>query len=63
MVNQTCPKCKSEKIKEVITGGIEMTVHWDGEFVVREESTYEPNYDHSTFYCDNEECEMCGKEI
>ena len=34
-------KCGGEKIKEVINGGMTDSVHWDGGYVVRSETTYE----------------------
>ncbi|MDA8056106.1 MAG: hypothetical protein M0Z77_10755 [Thermoplasmatales archaeon] len=36
-----CDKCGSKRIKEVITGGMKQIVHWDEEYVVGEETTYE----------------------
>ena len=61
--NATCPKCRSGKEKEVINGGMEQVVIWDGNYVVEEVTTYEKNDDHSTYYCNNKECSNYGKEI
>jgi hypothetical protein len=62
-MKRTCPQCKSWKRKEVINGGMLQTVHWDGDYVVREETDYEKNLNHSSFYCDNSQCQSYGKEI
>lgn len=61
--NAACPKCRSGKEKEVINGGMEQVVIWDGNYVVEEVTTYEKNDDHSTYYCNNKECSNYGKEI
>lgn len=47
----------------MINGGMLQTVHWDGDYVVREETDYEKNLNHSSFYCDNSQCQSYGKEI
>ena len=44
--NDNCSQCKSGKRKEVIDGGMTQTVHWDGDYVVREEIDYEKNLNH-----------------
>lgn len=61
--NAACPECKSGKEKEVINGGMVQTFHWEGNYVVYEETTYEKNLDHSTFYCDNSDCTNYDREI
>lgn len=61
--NASCKICRSGKEKEVITGGMVQAVHWDGNYVVREETTYEKNDKHSIYYCNNQECQNYGKEV
>lgn len=56
--NSKCSKCGSTKAKEVITGGMVQTVHWDGDLIVREETTYEKTNRHSVFTCDE-----CGAAL
>ena len=51
-------KCGGEKIKEVITGGMTDSVHWDGGYVVKSETTYEKSDEYSTFTC-----EKCGATL
>ena len=50
-VEPKCDKCGSTCIKETITGGMTQTVHWEDGYVVRAETTYEKNDDHSEFLC------------
>lgn len=56
--NGKCSKCGSTRVKEVIKGGMAQTVHWDGDFVVGEETTYEETNRHSEFSCDD-----CGTTL
>ena len=53
-----CGKCGSKRVKEVITGGMKQIVHWDGGYVVAEETTYEKTDRHSTYTCED-----CGTPL
>ena len=46
-----CQKCGSSKMIETITGGMVQKIWWDGDYIVKEETTYEKNMKHSTYKC------------
>lgn len=48
---EKCPKCGSDEIVVVITGGITVKVLRKGEFTIKDEITYEPTDKYSKWYC------------
>lgn len=54
-----CPKCGCTTEVEIIKGGIIQKV-WRNkdDYIIKEETTYEPNLKHSTY-----ECAECGEPI
>ncbi len=58
MAKNKCGKCGSNKIIETISGGIIQKVWWDGDFIIKGETTYEKTNKYSEF-----ECEYCHEKI
>lgn len=50
-VGDKCPNCGSEKMIETITGGMTMKVLWDGDYITKEDISYEKNTDYSKYEC------------
>lgn len=51
MSNLKCPMCGSSKNKEIITGGITITVFREGNFTVKDEIVYNKDDLNSKYVC------------
>ena len=51
MRGDKCKKCGSNKVTEVINGGITQRVFYEGDYIVREETEYEKSEKYSKWFC------------